>query len=77
VLSPAKLYQSSGRAADARAAFAPALQGFPPTPEFPEDRGSASAARCAAHISQSKEGGRLPLLCRSYAGVAGGKLLLV
>jgi tetratricopeptide (TPR) repeat protein len=35
-LSLAKLYQSSGRAADARAVLAPALEGFSPTQEFPE-----------------------------------------
>jgi predicted ATPase len=35
-LSLAKLYQSSNRAADAHAALAPALEGFLPTPEFPE-----------------------------------------
>ena len=36
VLSLAKLYQSIGRAADAHAVLAPALEGFSPTPEFPE-----------------------------------------
>jgi len=35
-LALAKLYQSTGRAADAHAALAPALTGFAPTPEFPE-----------------------------------------
>jgi len=35
-LSLAKLYQSSGRAADAHAVLAPALAGFAPTHEFPE-----------------------------------------
>jgi predicted ATPase len=35
-LALAKLYQSSGRSADARAVLAPALEGFAPTPEFPE-----------------------------------------
>ena len=35
-LSLAKLYQSTGRAADAHAVLAPALEGFAPTPEFPE-----------------------------------------
>ena len=35
-LSLAKLYQSTGRPADAHAALAPALAGFSPTPEFPE-----------------------------------------
>jgi hypothetical protein len=31
-----KLYQSTGRAADAHAFLALALEGFSPTPEFPE-----------------------------------------
>jgi class 3 adenylate cyclase/predicted ATPase len=35
-LSLAKVYQSTNRAADARAVLAPALEGFSPTPEFPE-----------------------------------------
>src|SRR5262249_47277820 len=35
-LALAKLYQSSGRAPDARAVLTPALEGFAPTPEFPE-----------------------------------------
>jgi predicted ATPase len=35
-LSLAKLYQSTGRPADARAVLAPALEGFAPTPEFRE-----------------------------------------
>jgi predicted ATPase len=35
-LSLAKLYQSNGRAADAYAVLTPALEGFSPTPEFPE-----------------------------------------
>ena len=35
-LSLAKLYQSTGRPADAHAMLAPALEGFSPTPEFPE-----------------------------------------
>ena len=33
-LALAKLYQSTGRAADARAVLSPALEGFSPTPEF-------------------------------------------
>jgi predicted ATPase len=32
----AKLYQATGRAADAHAVLAPALEGFSPTPGFPE-----------------------------------------
>ena len=35
-LSLAKLYQSTGRAAEAHAVLAPALEGFSPTPELPE-----------------------------------------
>jgi predicted ATPase len=35
-LSLAKLYQSTGRLAEAHAALAPALEGFSPTPEMPE-----------------------------------------
>ena len=36
VASLAKLYQSTGRPADAHAVLAPALEGFSPTPEMPE-----------------------------------------
>jgi predicted ATPase len=35
-LSLARLYQSTGRVADAQTALAPAVEGFSPTPEFPE-----------------------------------------
>ena len=35
-LSLAKLYQSTNRAVDAHSVLAPALDGFSPTPEFPE-----------------------------------------
>ena len=35
-LSLARLYQSTGRAADAHGVLAPALAGFSPTPDFPE-----------------------------------------
>jgi predicted ATPase len=35
-LSLAKLYQSTGRPTDAHAVLASALNGFSPTPEFPE-----------------------------------------
>jgi class 3 adenylate cyclase/predicted ATPase len=35
-LALARLYQSTGRGADAHAVLAPALEGFSPTPEFPE-----------------------------------------
>jgi len=35
-LSLAKLYRVTGRDADARADLGPVLEGFSPTPEFPE-----------------------------------------
>jgi predicted ATPase len=35
-LSLAKLYRAANRAADAHAALAPAVEGFPPTKQFPE-----------------------------------------
>jgi hypothetical protein len=35
-LALAKLYQSTGRLAEAHAVLAPALEGFAPTPEMPE-----------------------------------------
>ena len=35
-LSLAKLYQSTGRSAEAHTVLAPALEGFSPTPEMPE-----------------------------------------
>jgi len=35
-LNLARLYNSTSRAADARALLASALKGFSPTPEFPE-----------------------------------------
>ena len=46
-LSLAKLYQSTARPADAHAVLAPALEGFSPTPEFPE---IAKALELAAAI---------------------------
>ncbi len=51
-LSLAKLYQSTGRAADAHAVLAPALAGFAPTPEFPE---IAEAQALLAALAQSDE----------------------
>jgi predicted ATPase len=51
-LSLAKLYQSSGRAADAHAVLAPALEGFSPTPEFPE---IAEAHTLLAGLAQTDE----------------------
>ena len=46
-LSLAKLYQSTGRPADAHAVLAPALEGFAPTLGNARDRRSAGAARDA------------------------------
>jgi predicted ATPase len=54
VLSLAKLYRSTGRAADAHAVLAPILEGFSPTAEFPEIAEAQSllgalAQTCSAH----------------------------
>jgi predicted ATPase len=46
-LALAKLYQSTNRPAEAHAVLAPALEGFAPTPEFPE---IAKALELAAAI---------------------------
>jgi predicted ATPase len=48
-LALAKLYQSTGGAADAHAVLAPALEGFAPTPEFPEiEQAQSLLAKLAA-----------------------------
>ena len=51
-LSLAKLYQSTGRPADAHAVLAPALEGFSPTPEMPE---IAEAQALLAALSETDE----------------------
>ena len=51
-LSLARLYQSTGRVADAHAALAPALEGFSPTPEFPE---IAEAQTLLSTLAQSDD----------------------
>ena len=51
-LSLAKLYQSTGRPADAHAVLAPALEGFAPTPEMPE---IAEAQALLAALAQTTE----------------------
>jgi hypothetical protein len=48
----AKLYRSTGRAADAHAVLAPALAGFSPTPDFPE---TAKAQTLLAEVANSEE----------------------
>ena len=48
-LALAKLYQSTGRPADAHAVLAPALEGFAPTPEMPEIA-EAQALACGARV---------------------------
>ena len=53
-LSLAKLYQSTGRPADAHAVLAPALEGFAPTPETPE---IAEAQALLAAVAESEEVG--------------------
>jgi predicted ATPase len=51
-LSLARLYQSTNRHADAHAVLAPALEGFSPTPEFPE---VAEAQAHRATLSEMEE----------------------
>jgi tetratricopeptide (TPR) repeat protein len=51
-LSLAKVYQSTGRPADAHAVLAPALEGFSPTPEMPE---IAEALALLAALAESDE----------------------
>ena len=51
-LALAKLYQSTGRPADAHAVLAPALEGFSPTPEMPE---IAEAEALLAGLAESDE----------------------
>ena len=51
-LSLAKLYQSTGRPADAHAVLAPALEGFAPTPEMPE---IAEAQALLAALAEADE----------------------
>jgi tetratricopeptide (TPR) repeat protein len=51
-LSLAKLYQSTGRAADAHAVLAPALEGFSPTPEMQE---IAEALALLASLGETDE----------------------
>ena len=71
-LSLAKLYQSTGRPADAHAVLAPAVEGFSPTPEFPEIEEAQAPALRTAVMSQSKKAAtsglrtkRKVALCRS------------
>ena len=51
-LSLAKLYQSTGRPAEAHAVLAPALEGFAPTPEMPE---IAEAQALLAALAETEE----------------------
>jgi tetratricopeptide (TPR) repeat protein len=51
-LSLAKLYQSTGRPADAHAVLVPALEGFSPTPEMPE---IAEAQALLAELAEIEE----------------------
>ena len=56
-LSLAKLYQSTNRAADAYAVLAPALQGFSPTPEFPEIEEAQTLLTVLAESDEVKDAG--------------------
>jgi predicted ATPase len=53
-LSLAKLYQSTGRSADAQAVLAPALEGFSPTPEMPEIAESEALLAALAEADAAK-----------------------
>jgi predicted ATPase len=53
-LSMAKLYQSTGRAADAAAVLTPAFAGFSPTPEFPEIEEARSLLAALAENDEVK-----------------------
>ena len=80
-LSLAKLYQSTNRAADAHAVLAPALEGFSPTPEFPEiseaqallatlaetDEVKNAAASLQRRLKLQTSYGQAVMLSRGYA----------
>ena len=53
-LSLAKLHQSIGRAGDAHAVLAPALEGFSPTPEFPEIEEAQTLLAALAETEEMK-----------------------
>jgi predicted ATPase len=56
-LALAKLYQSTGRPAEAHAVLAPAIEGFSPTPEMPEIAEAQAllmAIEASAHVRQEK-----------------------
>ena len=57
-LALAKLYQSTGRPADAHAVLAPALEGFAPTPEMPEIAEAQALIAALALLLPAGEGGR-------------------
>ena len=52
-LSLAKLYQSTGRPVEAHAILAPALEGFPLTPEMPEIREAEALLAALEESSKS------------------------
>jgi hypothetical protein len=50
LLSLARLYQSTGRPIDAHDVLGPALDGFSPTPEFPEIADAKALFEALAHL---------------------------
>ena len=68
-LSLAKLYQSTGRPADAHAVLAPALEGFAPTPEMPE---IAEAQALLAALAQDRRGQSRSRAAAATGAIAGG-----
>jgi tetratricopeptide (TPR) repeat protein len=57
VLSLAQLYQSIGRLADAHAVLRPVLEGFSPTPEFPEIAEAQALVGVLAETDEVKNAG--------------------
>jgi hypothetical protein len=55
-LALAKLYRSTGRSADAHAILAPALEGFTPTPEFPEIEEAQTQLAFFSHKASERGG---------------------
>ena len=56
-LSLAKLYRATGRPADAHAVLGPALEGFSPTPEFPEIAEALAVVAVVAEVKSEVEFG--------------------
>ena len=70
----AKLYQSTGRPAEAHAVLAPALEGFAPTPEMPEiAEAQALLGYVLAHVRRINTAGWLSAILSDSRGCAMGE----